>query len=133
MSIIYTIIPSESLVYTRYRGMVTYGQRIDHIHALSRDAKYQAPMKNLVDMRHCRQYIASPEEEEKFASQKMALSERFAGEQCAICAPRDFQYGMSRMHEILMSASGIETMIFRTLDESLEWLGLQPQYLESQE
>lgn len=128
--ITYIIIPSESLVYTRYQGVVTYDQRVDHIYELSRDINYQAPMKNLIDMRSCQQYNLSADEEEKFAQNKTSLSGRFAGEQCAICVRCNLQYGMSRMHQVYMSGSSIETMIFRTFEESLEWLGLQPQNLE---
>jgi hypothetical protein len=125
-----SVIPSKSLVYVRYMGVITYGQRIAHLNQLSQDPMYQAPMKKLVDLRKCRQYKLSAREEECFASRKADMDDRFSGERCAVCAPRDLEYGMSRMHELLTSESSIETMVFRNIEKATAWLRLKPEDID---
>jgi hypothetical protein len=40
----------------------------------------------------------------------------------AFIAPRDIEYGLSRMYEMFADASLAENRVFRTLDEARRWL-----------
>lgn len=40
----------------------------------------------------------------------------------AFLAPRDIEYGLSRMYEMFADASLAENRVFRTLDEARRWL-----------
>jgi hypothetical protein len=62
--------------------------------------------------------------EETYACLKVFLSNTFQGERCAICAPSNLQYGMSRTHEMLTRRFGIKTMVFREFQEALAWLDI---------
>ncbi|MBI5062584.1 MAG: hypothetical protein HZB87_03705 [Desulfatitalea sp.] len=40
----------------------------------------------------------------------------------AFLAPRDIEYGLSRMYEMFADASLVENRVFRTLEEARRWL-----------
>lgn len=50
-------------------------------------------------------------------------AERF-GKRCAIVAPSDLYFGLMRMAAVYGERFGVETGVFRTEDEALEWLGV---------
>lgn len=43
---------------------------------------------------------------------------------CAILAPFNLAYGLSRMYEMGEEHKNIEVMVFRELDKALQWLGI---------
>ena len=44
------------------------------------------------------------------------------GKRCAIVAPIDLYYGLMRMASVFGERFGVETEVFRTEEEALEWL-----------
>ena len=46
------------------------------------------------------------------------------GKRCAIVAPIDLYYGLMRMASVFGEEFGVETVVFRTEEEALEWLGV---------
>jgi|GEM_PF-6496605 len=45
------------------------------------------------------------------------------GKRCAIVAPIDLYYGLMRMASVFGEGFGVETEVFRTEEEALDWLG----------
>ncbi|MDY6954768.1 MAG: hypothetical protein SWE60_24975 [Thermodesulfobacteriota bacterium] len=124
MSLRYKIIESKGLVYVVGAGVVTFSELMSHIEALSKDTRYKAPMKKLVDYRNITGKELETRELALYAQAKATLKDVFREEKCAIVAPRDLDFGLSRVHGALVEASGIETGVFRDLDQALSWLGV---------
>jgi len=55
----------------------------------------------------------------------MEISEQRGAGNTALVAPADFEYGMSRMLQIIAEGSSPNDMkVFRTMDKALTWLGV---------
>jgi hypothetical protein len=130
MTVEYSFLEEWKLVLVRMSESVTFGQMTDYLKTLSRDSRYQPPMNKLVDFRKCENYALTREEAEKFAILNRELSHIFANEKCAIIAPGDLEYGMSRVHEMYTSGSGMDINVFRRLSDALDWLGIDPDVFE---
>jgi hypothetical protein len=124
MTIEYSFFEELKLVLVRISESVTFGQMTAYLHSLSKDPRYSPPMKKLVDFRECRNYALTREEAEKFAIFNRELSHVFSGEKCAIVAPDDLEFGMSRVHEMYTSGSGLEISVFRRMPDALGWLDI---------
>lgn len=125
MTVDYRINEDQKLVYVCISGDVTLHEMLDHLDALSADPGYTAPMKKIIDFRYCRSYPLTGTDQEIVARKKTSLSRVFDREKCAILAPNDLEYGMSRVHQALTIDSGIDTMVFRNLEETLDWLKIE--------
>jgi SpoIIAA-like len=130
MTVKYSFLEKWKLVLVRISESVTYEQMTEYLKSLSIDPRYQPPMNKLVDFRECGNYTLTREEAEKFAILNRELDHVFANEKCAIVAPGDLEYGMSRVHEMYTSGSGMEISVFRRLRDALEWLGIDPDVFE---
>ena len=127
MSLKYDIIEDLNLVLAVGEGVISFSELMDHIEQLGKDPKYKKPMKKLVDYRKVDSIQMSSSESETFAQKKAGLGAVFVGERCAIVAPVDPAYGMARVHDSLMDYKepGIETSVFRDLDEATTWLDVK--------
>lgn len=124
MTVEYNFIEKWNLVWVNISDTVTFEQMTTYLTSLSRDSRYHPPMNKLVDFRECRDYALTREEAEKFAGLNRELSMVFINEKCAIVAPGDLEYGMSRVHEMYTTGSGLEITVFRRLQDALNWLGI---------
>lgn len=50
-------------------------------------------------------------------------ADRFCNK-CAVLAKSDLNYGLSRLGTVFSEESGINTEVFRTFENTLEWLGI---------
>jgi hypothetical protein len=125
MTVEYAFIEKLKLVIVNIADTVTFEQMVTHLMALSKDPRYQPPMKKLVDFRKCRKYDLTRDQAEKFATLNRELSNIFINEKCAIIAPGDLEFGMSRAHEMYTFGSGLDIQVFRQLPEGLDWLGIE--------
>jgi hypothetical protein len=124
MTVEYDFFEEWKLVWVKISGRVTFEQMIAYLRSLSKDPRYRPPMNKLVDFRECRDYALTREEAEKFAGLNRELSTVFANEKCAIVAPGDLEYGMSRAHEMYTTGSGLDITVFRQLRDALNCLGI---------
>jgi len=125
MTVGYSFFEKSKLVFVNIADTVTFEQLVMYLKSLSQDLNYRPPMKKLVDFRKCRKLDLTQEQAEKFAALNRELSSSFTDERCAIVAPGDLEYGMSRAHEMYLSGSGIDIRVFRQLPEALDWLGIE--------
>ncbi len=122
MTIEYDIIMDKKLVLAKGSGVITGMDVIRHLEALAADDRYKAPMKKLVDYRTIDGMSISLDEAYSIAQKKIKLAGIFTGERCAFVSPRDVSYGSSRVHQALVDGAGLNTAVFRRIEEALEWL-----------
>ena len=122
MPIEYDIIMDTKLVLAKGAGLITGIDVIKHLDALAVDDRYRAPMKKLVDYRTIDSIGISMEEAYAIAQKKIKLASIFTGEKCAFVSPMDVSYGSSRVHQALVDGAGLETAVFRRIEDALQWL-----------
>lgn len=124
MPIKYDILSDTKLVMAVGSGVVTANEILEHLYSLAEDQSYTSPMKKLIDYRNVESINISPEEAQLIAQTKTALAKKFAGERCAFVSPGDLTYGTARVHQTLVGGSDIDTQVFRSFEEAIEWLGI---------
>ena len=122
MPIEYDIIEDKHLVLAKGSGVVTGIDVIRHLDQLAADDRYTVPMKKIIDYRFIDSIKISPEEAVTIALKKETFSNKFYGERCAFVSPGDVVFGTSRVHQSLVDSSGIDTAVFRQIEEALDWL-----------
>lgn len=122
MPIKYDIIEEQKLIMATGSGIVTANDVISHLDSLATATEYIVPMKKLVDYRSIESIIISPDEADKIARRKEELSNKFSNEKCAFVSPGDLTFGTARVHQALVESVNINTAVFRTIEEALEWL-----------
>jgi hypothetical protein len=122
MSIEYDIIADKKLVLAKGCGVITGIDVMRHLDALAVDDRYKAPMKKLVDYRTIDGIRISTGEAYSIARKKVKLAGTFTGERCAFVSPKDDSYSSSRVHQALVDGIGLNTEVFRRIEEALEWL-----------
>jgi hypothetical protein len=122
MSIEYDIIADKKVVLAKGFGVITGADVMEHLVALAADDRYKAPMKKLVDYRSVHSVRISSEEAYSIARVKIKLARTFAGERCAFVSPKDDVYRSSQVHRALVDGIGLNTEVFRRIEDALEWL-----------
>jgi hypothetical protein len=85
----------------------------------------------LIDYREIAELIAKTEDIEKIVNQDKTIEPLFDKSKCAIVAGSDLVFGVSRMWEALSADTKIMTMVFRNIEDSLGWLGLDESVFQS--
>ena len=124
MPIEYDIIEDKQIVVAKGSGVVTGIDVINHLDKLAADTRYIAPMKKIIDYRSIDSINISPEEAVTIALKKDTFSNKFRGERCVFVSPGNLTYNTSRVHQSLVDSSGIDTAVFRQIEEALDWLGV---------
>jgi hypothetical protein len=122
MSIEYDIIIDKKLVLAKGFGVITATDVIEHLVTLATDDRYRAPMKKLVDYRSIDSIRISSEEAYSIARMKVRLAGAFTAERCAFVSPKDDTYTSSQVHRALVDGIGVNTEVFRRIEDALEWL-----------
>jgi hypothetical protein len=122
VSIEYDIITDKKLVLAKGSGVITGIDVMEHLAALAMDDRYKAPMKKLVDYRSVDSIRISPGEAYSIARMKVRFASAFTGERCAFVSPKDDAYRSSRVHQALVNGIGLNTEVFRRIEDALEWL-----------
>jgi len=122
MPIEYDIIMDYKLILAKGSGVITGIDVIRHLDALAADNRYKAPMKKLVDYRTIDSIRISMNEAYSIAQKKIKLASIFKGERCAFVSPMDLSYASSRVHQALVDGTGLDTAVFRSIEDALEWL-----------
>jgi hypothetical protein len=125
MHIEYNIIMDKKLVMAKGSGVITGIDVIRHLEALAVDDRYKAPMKKLVDYRTIDSIRISLEEAYSIAQRKINLARIFRGERCAFVSPGALSYGSSKVHQALVDGAGLNTAVFRRIEDALEWLDVE--------
>ncbi len=125
MPLRYKIIENKKLAYVVGTGAVTFSELMNHVDELSKDPKYKAPMKKLVDYREINKLDLSMKEQESFAQKKASAKESFAGEKCAIVVTTDYGFALARVHVSLSEGADRDTAVYRDFKKALAWLNVE--------
>ena len=125
MALEYDIIENKRLVIAKGSGTLSRHEIVNHFDTLSKDPRYKAPMKKLVDFRNVDRFTLSMDDEKKLSAHKSSYEGIFRNERCAIVSSKDIIYGMSRVHEALMFESKIDINVFRDIHEAIKWIDIK--------
>jgi len=122
MAIEYKIVADKKLILARGVATVKGSDVLKHLEELAADKNYVSPMKKLVDYRNIDNILISSEEAIAIARKKKDLAEAFKNERCAFISPGDLTYGTSRVHQALIQGIDLNTEVFRSVQEAIDWL-----------
>ena len=126
MPLRYKIIESKKLVYVIGVGEIILDDLLNHLDELSKDARYIAPMKKLVDYRQALPMGPPQKDIDFFVKEMSKLKDIFAGEKCAIVVSDDLSFGISRIYMAEAEEQyNIQTNVFRDFNKALQWLGIK--------
>ena len=77
----------------------------------------------LLDVTHSKSLANRPTEDIRETAYYWGSQSDVFGRRCAIVAPMDLYYGLMRMASLYAEELGVETAVFRSEEEALEWLG----------
>ena len=128
MPIDYHIDGERRLVIATGRGTVTHEDLWNYQRAVWSNPEV-AGFNELADMRAVRQFgPASPEQMSELASFAARMEAGAAATKFAIVASHDVAYGLGRMFQAyrgLQSQGRKQVGVFRTMEEALQWLGVE--------
>jgi hypothetical protein len=121
MPVRYKIERETCKIWTRCLGAVSFAEVMGHFKKLEADPAVPARLDVLLDLRET---TTTPETTQlrHVAQEIKRLESRLKWGACAIVAPRDALFGMSRMFEVFTDRSFSATRVFREFAEAQEWL-----------
>ena len=121
MPVTYRIEKSRQLIHTRCVGAVVLDEVRQHFVALGQDPECPDRLDVLLDLSEMTTLPAT-DQLRTVTSDIACLRERVRFGNCAIVAPGDALFGMSRMFEVFAEAHFAATLVFRTEAEGESWL-----------
>jgi hypothetical protein len=116
----YTIDLARSLVLSRGWGILTDGELLAHVRALTIDPRFARSFHQLADLRD----VADVEVSTSTIREMARLNPYGDGSRRAVVVTSDVLFGMARMYQILRDEPTDELEVFRKLDDALRWLGI---------
>jgi hypothetical protein len=84
---------------------------------------YKPGMRVLWDLSQANASRMSSDDIRQIAQRnKSRVKKTGVGNQVAFVAPRDIEYGLSRMYEMFSDETPVENRVFRTIEEARRWL-----------
>ena len=107
-----------------YSGQISHKEMLDVRATFGNDLpKMEKCRFLLVDLRDAALAQISTDALKELAGLHSVLAEHtFTGLPVAVVAPRDLEYGLSRMWQVFVEENGWETMVFRLRTEAERWL-----------
>ncbi len=121
MPVIYRINGKKRLIHTRCIGKVTPADILYHFQSLARDPECPDRLDVLLDLSES---TSVPESHQLHDVREEIgrIRDKVQFDDCAIVAPTDVLFGMSRMFEAFASQWFHEIRVYRTLVEAEAWL-----------
>lgn len=116
----YTIDLARSLVLSRGWGVLTDGELLAHVRALTVDPRFVRHFHQLADLRD----VTDVEVTASTVREMARLNPYGDGSRRAVVVTSDVLFGMARMYQILRDEPTDQLEIFRKLDDALRWLGI---------
>ena len=114
----YIIDLPRSLVLSRGWGVLTDGELLAHVRALTVDPRFVGNFHQLADLRD----VADVEVSSSTIREMARLNPYGDGSRRAVVVTSDVLFGMARMYQILRDEPSDELEVFRKLDDALRWL-----------
>lgn len=124
MPVIYEIDEGLGLVRTSCIGDVTFAEVLDHLFVLQKDTRRPAALDVLLDLSELSS-LPRPGQLRSVSHEIGRLLPTVQFRACAMVAPRDVVFGLSRMFETLAAERFRATRVCRSRAEAEEWLASQ--------
>ncbi len=121
MPVVYQIDHANRRIHTRCIGPVTLLEVLQHFGDLVRDPESPEWMDVLLDLSEMTSLPTSGQLS-AVATEIARVSPRVQFHNCAVIAPDDALFGMSRVFGVLSENYFAATQVFRTTDEGTKWL-----------
>ena len=118
----YRIDLERRIILSTASGTLTDEDLRSHQRDVLADPHFESTLNQLWDLREVVQIETS-----NATLGELARARSYAAEtKRALVAPRDVQFGMARMFQILHDQAPEDLRVFRNLEEARDWLGLEP-------
>jgi len=124
MPVTYELDLQRGLIRTRCTGPVVFAEVLEHFKALEADPACPDRLDVLLDLSGIIN-LPSAGQVKAVAAETNRLLSRVHWGRCAIVAPSDVIYGVSRMFEMISEAYFSGLRVFRSYDEAEAWLVAQ--------
>lgn len=131
MSLKYRIVPDLKIAYVNGSGRVTANDILEEGARMFAESEWCNGFNILCDYSEITDFRVNFEGLTKIIEQDKNNELLFDQSKCAIVASSDHVFGFSRMWETLSENTKIETMIFRNIEDSLKWLGVDKHVFQS--
>lgn len=131
MSLKYKIIPDLKIAYVRGTEKVTADEIMTEGARMFAETEWVNGFNILCNYSEITDFNLKTEEINKIVTQDKYNERLFDRSKCAIVAGNNLVFGLSRMWEILSSNNMIETNVFRNIEDSFRWLGLEEDVFKS--
>jgi hypothetical protein len=119
------VFPEHDLLVSRFQGVLTDELLISYYQKLFSLGEGSSSFSELVDFRCVERTEVSSYALSVIAEGISAAYESITSVmKCAVVAPSDLSYGLSRMYQLGSSPPNVRLQVFRTFDSALSWLGL---------
>ena len=105
-----------------HEDIVTGVELIDAITTVFKDERYQTLKYWIGDRTGCTEFLVDSKHAKSIAELNKKESLRNPGLLLALVAPKDLEFGMSRMYQIFAEDALFETVVFRSRDAADEWI-----------
>lgn len=130
MPIEYGIITDQKLAYIRAWGKVSAEDIMMKGAAMFSEKSWKNGYHIICDYRDIEDLHADMEDVQRIVNQDKDNEAIFDRSRLALVATEDLVYGVSRMWELLSQDNRQEKMIFRNMEDAIEWLGLESHVLQ---
>ena len=124
MTVTYEIDAQRGLIRTRCHGVVVFGEVLEHFKILEADPTCPTRLDVLLDLSDV-ETLPTAGQVKAVALETNRVLTRVRWGRCAIVAPSDVVYGVSRMFEMISEAYFNGLRVFRSLEEAEAWLFAQ--------
>jgi hypothetical protein len=118
--ITYILDLEKRIIFTTAEGLVNLEEYRSYVERRKLDALYDPTMAGILDARNARFVFKPTETKELVRIAKEELPEKRIRR--AIVVSRDFEFGISRMFEMLVSDARLEYGVFRDYATALAWV-----------
>ncbi len=120
MPISYNRDTGRKVIFLTLEGVITDAEISEHLAKMRSDPAFNASFSRFVDCSRITEWKVSVSAIQR-AAQRVRND---AGRKTAIFAPQDMSFGTARMLEAMTADSQGKTMVFRDIDETKKWLGI---------
>jgi hypothetical protein len=121
MPVTYDIDPETGVVHTRCAGYVTFDEVLAHFRELENDESLPDRVDVLLDLTLAE---SAPDSQQirSIAGEVERLRSKLSWGACAIVAPADVLYGMTRMFQVFAEDFFTTSSVFREREKADRWL-----------
>lgn len=123
MPITYHILKDARLIISIHKGEVNNQEFLASYNAYLDDPEFDLNFSRLVDLRDAASQLRSAEALREVVNLiRSKYKDKTKGPKTAIVAQKDVSFGLARMYEGFSDKLPGETMVFRDIHKSVEWL-----------